>query len=187
MTNDENNEDIIVEDLPTINDGEEDNTDWKALALKNHGIAKRAATKLAKAKDGKPADATPADKKEGDGKADGLDRMDRAILRVEKITAEDEVNLVQSIMKDTGKSLEQVLESKYFQSELKEMRELNATKDATPDGTKRAGQSTRDTVDYWLAKGELPPAEQVDLRRKVVNAKIAKEKSGNQFSSNPLQ
>lgn len=177
-------EDVILEDLPDIKDGDEDTTDWKAEAQKRHGIAQRLKTKLAK-----KSDAPEAKPKEGEKPAEskGLDRIDKAVLRAEKITDSEEVDLVESIMKETGKDLESVLESKYFKAELKELRELNATKDATPEGSKRSGTSTRDTVDYWIAKGELPPATDPVLRQKVVNAKIAKEKSGSQFSSNPIQ
>ena len=184
-------EDLDLEDLPgDVKEGEKDETDWKAIAQKNHGIAQRYKTKLEKAKDNKDGEGKPNSDKKGDKetpKTEVLDRMDKAILRVEKITSEEEIGLVESIMKDTGKTLEQVLESKYFQSELKEMRELKASEDATPTGTKRANNSARDTVDYWIAKGELPPASQPELRQKVVNAKIAKEKAGSNFSATPVQ
>ena len=56
MANDEedidlNNEEVDeVEELPEVQEGEEDTTDWKALALKNQGIAKRLKTKLDKSK-----------------------------------------------------------------------------------------------------------------------------------------
>jgi hypothetical protein len=125
--------------------------------------------------------------KKEEKKSEGLDRIDRAVLRTEKITDAEEIKLVESIMKETGKTVEQVLESRFFQSELKEMRDLKKTEDATPSGQKRSGTSTRDTVDYWISKGELPPMSDPELRRKVVNAKMAKEKSVSQFSTNPIQ
>ncbi len=174
-------------DLPEDpKEGEEDKTDWKteATKLREKAIAQREKTKAMKQKiaDLEKSTPKPDDKKTGE-----LDRIDRAVLRTEKITDAKEIELVQSIMKESGKDLESVLASKFFQTELKEMRELSATEDATPKGAKRSGTSTRDTVDYWLAKGELPPANEPELRRKVVNAKISKEKSGSQFSSNPIQ
>jgi len=50
---------------------------------------------------------------------------------------------------------------------------------------KRSGQSSKDSVDYWLAKGELPPntPENTKLRRDVVNAKYVQETSGSKFGS----
>jgi len=182
-------EDVVLEDLPgDAPEGEEDKTDWKAIAKKNHGIAQRFKTKFEKSKDKAPdgGDKGGSDKGgQGGENASGLDKLDRAVLRVEKITAPDEVKLVESYMKETGKDIEAVLASKYFQAELKEMRDLAATDDATPSGEKRSGVLTRDTVEYWIAAGKLP--EDPVLRQKVVNAKIAKEKNVSQFSSNPLQ
>jgi hypothetical protein len=177
MENPNEFEEELVEDLPNIDEGEEDTTDYKALAEKNAGIAKRLQTKLDKAKKQEVKEVV---------KESGLDRIDRAVLRAEKITAPEELDLVESIMKETGKSLEDVLETKYFQSELKEMRETKASKDAVPSGTRRSSQSARDTVDYWVSKGELPPIDQVELRRKVVNARMQTEKSKSQFTDNPI-
>lgn len=182
-------EDVILEDLPgDVEEGQEDKTDWKAIAKKNHGIAQRFKTKFEKSKEKPPegGDKGGSDKGGKGGEDTGvLDKLDRAVLRVEKITAPDEIKLVESYMKETGKDIEAVLASKYFQAELKEMRDLAATEDATPTGEKRSGVLTRDTVEYWIAAGKLP--EDPVLRQKVVNAKIAKEKNVSQFSSNPLQ
>jgi hypothetical protein len=182
-------EDIVLEDLPKIEEGQEDKTDYKALAIKNHGIAQRYKTKLDKQKESKGSEGGEGEGGNKGGKGgEGtgvLDKLDRAVLRVEKITAPDEIKLVESYMKETGKDIEAVLASKYFQAELKEMRDLAATEDATPTGEKRSGVLTRDTVEYWIAAGKLP--EDPVLRQKVVNAKIAKEKNVSQFSSNPLQ
>lgn len=183
-------DDVVLEDLPgDVEEGQEDKTDWKAIAKKNHGIAQRFKTKFEKSKDKAPEGGDKGGSDKGgqgdDGNKEVLDRMDRAVLRVEKITAPDEVKLVESFMKETGKSLDEVLASKFFQAELKEIRELANTEDATPKNDKRSGTLTRDTVEYWIAAGKLP--EDPILRQKVVNAKIAKEKSGSQFSSNPLQ
>lgn len=179
-------EDIVLEDLPKIEEGQEDKTDYKALAIKNHGIAQRYKTKFEKSKEKAPEGGEGGDKGGKGGEGTGvLDKLDRAVLRVEKITAPDEIKLVESYMKETGKDIEAVLASKYFQAELKELRDLAATEEATPTGEKRSGVLTRDTVEYWIAAGKLP--EDPVLRQKVVNAKIAKEKNVHQFSSNPLQ
>lgn len=108
-------------------------------------------------------------------KSDDFGYGEKAFLVANNIKEASEMELVKNIIQETGKTLEQVLDSKYFQAELKEMRELKATEGATPKSSKRAGQSAQDSVEYWLAKGELPPVSEVDLRRKVVNARIDKE------------
>lgn len=119
-------------------------------------------------------------------KSGELDYGQKAFLVANGVKGKEEVSLVQEFMENTGKSLDDVLESKYFQSELKELRGSKASQDAIPKGSKRAGSSSKDSVDYWLAKGELPEntPENQDLRRQVVNAKYKRETSGNKFSSN---
>lgn len=110
-----------------------------------------------------------------------LDYSQKAFLIASGIKGNDEFSLVQEVMKSTGKSLEDVIESKYFKAELNELRELNKSADANPASGNRSGNSARNTVEYWIAKGELPPASEVDLRRKVVNARMTKAKSAGQF------
>ena len=90
------------------------------------------------------------------------------------------MKLVKEIMSNTGKSLDQVLESKYFTAELNEMREMKKSQDAIPSNSKRSSQSGKDTVEYWLAKGELP--EDRELRSKVVKAKWKSSSTVNPFS-----
>lgn len=98
-----------------------------------------------------------------------------------KIESDSEIEFLQDTMKDTGKSQKDLLSAKWFQAELKERKELQASSDAIPKGQKRTGNSSQDTVDYWLAKGEMPPADNTELRRKYVNAKMAKEQDKGKF------
>lgn len=105
-----------------------------------------------------------------------LDYGQKAFLVANGIKDSNEIKLAQTVMQETGKTLEQVLESKYFQAELSEMREATASSNAVPKG-KRSGNAASDTVEYWLAKGELPPASERELRQKVVNAKAKKSES----------
>lgn len=109
-----------------------------------------------------------------------LDYGQKAYLVANGIKDSSEIKLAQTVMQETGKTLEQVLESKYFQAELSEMRESKATNNAIPKG-KRSGNATSDTVEYWLAKGTLPPVSEVELRRKVVNARAKKSESSSIF------
>jgi hypothetical protein len=182
-----------------------DTTDWKSIALKSHaiakkngeiaekrsGMAKRFKTKLEKHNLSEDSDSDddkdPKGQKGKDNpeKKELLDRVDRAVLRVEKITDPEEVALVENYIKETGKTVDQILESKIFQSELQEMRDLKKSDDAVPSGTKRSGNSSSNTVEYWLKKGGLPPADQVELRRKVVAARMKSEEAS-KFSPNPI-
>jgi hypothetical protein len=172
-----------VGDEIEIEEGQEDSAEfWKAQALKNHGIAKRYQTKLQKQKEAEAEAVKNKPKNEekpAEKKSDELDYGQKAYLAANDIKVSDEVNLVKTIMKDTGKTLEQVLESKYFQSELKEMRELKQTEDAIPSKGKRSNNSAKDSVEYWLAKGELP--EDTKLKREVIAARRKIDSTENPF------
>lgn len=179
--------DEAVEEIEDIveqkDDDGNDKTDWKALALKNHGIAKRYQTKLQKAKEAKEEkkveEVKPKEEVTPTKKSDELDYGQKAFLVANDIKEQDEIKLVKTIMSETGKNLEQVLESKYFQAELKEMREIKKSADATPSKTNRSNNSAKSDVEYWLAKGELP--EDRELRMKVIKARRAKDSSVNPF------
>lgn len=110
---------------------------------------------------------------------------EKAYLVANGIKGKEETALVESVMKESGKSLDDVLESSYLKHQLKELRDDTTTKKAVPSGSKRSKTSSRDQVDYWIAKGELPPADQGQLRRDVVNARIKSEKTSN-FSDTPV-
>lgn len=125
--------------------------------------------------------------KEKATKSSELGYAEKAYLIANGIKGADEVSLVEEFLANTGKELDSVVESKFFQSELKELREARASADAVPKGSKRSGSSSKDSVDYWLAKGELPEntPDNQELRRKVVNARYERESRTNKFSTNP--
>jgi hypothetical protein len=104
-------------------------------------------------------------------KSDDLGLGEKAFLIANGIKGSSENNLVKEIMAETGKSLEDVIETGYFQSQLRSLREVNKSTDATIKG-KRSSGTGQDAVEYWIAKGELPPASEVQLRRDVVNARL---------------
>lgn len=126
------------------------------------------------------------EEKKPESKSSDLDYGQKAFLIANGVKDADEINLVKDIMANTGKSLDDVLASKYFQSEIKELRDEKLATSAMPNGSGRSGQSAQDTVDYWIAKGELPPASERELRIKVVNARLKKETNTNIFTSNPV-
>lgn len=130
------------------------------------------------APEGKPADTS---KKTGE-----LDYGQKAYLVSMGYKTSAEQKVAQDMMANTGKTLDEVLESKFFQGEIKDLREAAEGKAAIPEGTKRSGQASIDSVDYWIAKGELPPLDQPELRQKVVNARMQTESGGSNFTKNPV-
>ena len=111
-------------------------------------------------------------------KSDDLDYGQKAFLVANGVKGEAETKLVREAMRESGKTLEQVLESKYFQSELENMRELAKTKDATPTG-RRTSNASVDSVEYWMSKpiADVPK----EMRIKVVNARLEKESGKGAF------
>jgi len=158
---------------PQAQKDDEGDIDWQAKARELEGRLKRAETKLKKSSDS-PASSkssTPGD----------FDYSQKAFLAVNDIRSAKELDLAKEYMANTGKSLDDVVTNKYFLQELKELKELEATAAATPSGSKRTGQSAQDSVEYWLAKGEMPPQGMTELRREYVNAKMKKEGSAKMF------
>lgn len=120
-------------------------------------------------------------------KSDDLDYGQKAFLVASGVKEADEIALAKEFVSNTGKSLDDVLASKHFQAELNDLRETKASLAAVPSSGNRTGQSAQDTVEYWIAKGELPPASERELRTKVVNARINKEKgAAKMFTDNPV-
>ena len=154
-----------TQDQPAESKSNEDDKDWKAEALKYKAILERNKNK-------------PQIKESPAKKSDGIGYAEKAYLTVNGIKGETETNLVKEIMRETGKSLEQVLESKYFKAELEEVRELAQSKNATIKGKSPNGVPT-DSVEYWMTK----PIDEVpkDMRIKVVNAKLKQSESKGVF------
>lgn len=167
----QNNEEVVETNVTEETQETEESTDWQARARELEGRLKRAEKKLSKFDSDAPA---KAPSKTGD-----FDYAQKAYLVANGVKGNDEMKLVKEIMSNTGRSLDQVLESKYFTAELNEMREMRKTQDAIPNNSKRTTQSGKDSVEYWLAKGELP--EDRELRSKVVKAKWKSSSSVNPF------
>ena len=110
------------------------------------------------------------------------DLGEKAYLAVNGIKTADEVAFFKKMKQETGKDAESLLDSTYFQSEFKNFKELKASSDAVPTGSKRSNNSQVDSVEYWIAKGELPKGEENrKLREDIVNARMKKENSGGMF------
>ena len=166
-----NNQEGVETNVNEETQDTEETTDWQARARELEGRLKRAEKKLSRYDNDTPS---KAPSKTGD-----FDYAQKAYLVANGVKGNDEMKLVKEIMSNTGKSLDSVLESKYFTAELNEMREMRKSQDAIPSNSKRSSQSGKDTVDYWLAKGELP--EDRELRSKVVKAKWKSSSSVNPF------
>lgn len=175
----ENDNEVLSEEVET-EEGTEEAPKKELSPEQLAGIKKRQFTKLAKELGielPKPKEELKTEKPK-----EGFDYGEKAFLKASGIQS-NEYELVERAMKSTGSTLDEILEDEFFQGRLKSLRETKATKEAIPQGSKRTGTSTRDSVDYWIAKGEMPPADQPKLRREYVNAKLKAEKAKSQFTS----
>lgn len=83
----------------------------------------------------------------------------------------DDQDYVIKAAKSLGVSPIEALNDDVVKDRLAANQKARETTDATPSSSSRSGQtSPTDTVDHWLKKGELPPKEKKDLRRKVMHA-----------------
>jgi len=137
----------------------------------------------------------PKEKASKSKKSDDIDFAREAYLSANGIKEADEIDLLNDFVSNTGKNVKEVLGSKFFQSELKELREAKAVKEALPSSSSRSNTSAKDTVDYWLKKIDsdknvsLLDIPDIQLRRKVQNARYNSEKgvnSGSHFTNNPF-
>lgn len=124
-------------------------------------------------------------------KSEDIDYAQEAYLIAHGIKEADEREIVIERMADTGKSMKEVIESKSFQRDVKELRDEKVLKAATPSSSRRSGTSAKDTVEYWKAKIDAGQATLLDipdvkLRRQIVNSRMSKEKDVNHFTSNPF-
>lgn len=122
-----------------------------------------------------------------DGMESKTDYGQLAFLAANDLKADDEQALALRIAAETAKELKDVVNGAYFKAELKALREENAAKDALP-GSKRSKASSPSSLEYWLEKGGLPPdnAANRELRTKIVNARMDKERKGSQFTDHPV-
>jgi len=182
--------DSEIDDLEKDFEGNDD-TDWKSEALKFRGMAKRYGKshkelqefRQAKAEKAKKAEEAP---EKSPKQKEEFDYEKAAYLNSKGVPEEDH-DFIFKEAGATGKSVKEVAGFRYVQDELKSRKQARQSEDATPSGGKRSSSPARDTVDYWLAKGELPPYDDFELRAKVVQAKIDRERKGRKtFTDNPI-
>lgn len=172
---DENQNDSDTTQEAEHENEQQDEKDWKAEALKYKIILDRnrdAIRELEKNnKEKKPSK-----------QSEGLDYGVKAFLVANGLKGEQEFKLAQEFSRNTGKSLDDVIDSKYFQQELADYREQKTTQDASIKGRGKTSNVAQNDVEYWLAKpfGELP--DDFELRSKVVKARRAKSKNTGMFT-----
>lgn len=186
----ESNEEEAVDveetlDLPEVEEGETDTTDWKAEAtkLREKAIAQREKTKSfkTKLKEKDEAIAALAGKKADAPKTDVLDETTLDYLDLKGITESEDIKVIESIVKKTGMSVREALKDDYVTGKLTANKAARELRGATPSSTRRSGGNT-DSLEVAVARykasgyKELPT--DFKLRSAVVNA-VADETDSN--------
>ena len=100
-----------------------------------------------------------------------LDETQLGFLDLKGITDDEEIDVIQKVMRNTGQTLRQALKDDYVVSKLAALRENKERQDATPSNNHRSGGQPSNDVDYWVAKaeqsGELP--KDPELKMKVLD------------------
>lgn len=173
-TNDTQDVDVSEDELSEEPTSPE--TDWEAEAKKARGIAQRALTKLKKLGDKKPEPAKPAEPAETAPKTGELDETALDYLDLKGINEDEDIKIIQDVVRKTGQTVRQALKDDYVQSKLKSNKEARDVKAALPGNTKRGGSGANDSFEAALAKyektKELPT--DFDLRIKVIDASSKK-------------
>lgn len=173
------------EETPEVTPEETPDVNWEAKFKEQQGINKRLKTKLAKKDETPPTEEKPPVKK-ADSKSDEEDYAQLSYMSQHGIdtNSDDQIDFVKKTMKLSGLSLKDVLKEDFLKKGIKEIADNKTVEVATPSNSKR-GQSTsgKNSVEYWLKKGDRALPEDRDLRIKVVNARLDKMKNKDIFAN----
>lgn len=189
MSTEENNQAPVTEE--TTGEGEGESSQEEVVTLKK-GEYDKMLTDLGSLKRENKDLKKPKEPKETPQKTDDSElsqKVEALSMQVAGITKDSEVELAKNLQKETGLPMDKLLSSKYFKSELEDLRTSEANAEAST-GIKgdKTGSSAKQSAEYWIAKGEYPTREQVPdakVRTEIRKAMVAKEKgtSGKFYNS----
>ena len=120
-------------------------------------------------------------------KPDELDKSDKALeiaqhalLNSSGYKASEQQDYVFEQAKKLKVDVSEIVNDDYHKSKLKAISDKLAVQGNMPKGGGTGGGGASDSVEYWLAKDELPPDQ--ELAEKVVEAKKKKDSGSKQFS-----
>ena len=169
----------------------DDSTDWKLKAdelQKKHreaGIRNRERTKALKDRITELEKSPPQPTVKKEEKPDEFGLLQKTYLRSAGVVDEDEIELAKSIQKKTGLDWDKLPDDDYFKSKLEGLRTAKSNANAVSNVRGGSGGTeTKNTPEYWIAKGTPPTAEQVSdkkTRVKIYRAMMAQQESGGKF------
>lgn len=157
-----------VEELEGETEEVKDTTDYKAKLDEAQGQLKRALKQLEKSKIEKKVE-EKLQQKQGE-----LDETQLDYLDVKGITEQEDIDVVESIVKKTGMTVRQALKDDYVIGKLEKLKAAREVKEATPSATKRGGSGGGNDLALAIAKYEQSGYKDLPsdfkLRSAVINA-----------------
>ena len=116
------------------------------------------------------------------------EKTEKATLKSAGLSHEDDIKLAKDTAKKWGVELEDLIDDDDFKVKLQKQQDARTNADATSNvkGDKGGKVSAKDSVDYWMAKGKPPTAQELPdfkKRAEILRAFHVKEKgtSGGKF------
>lgn len=112
--------------------------------------------------------------------------LEKAFLRSAGIVDKEEVAEALKTAEKWGMTVDELVDDEDWNTKLEKLRirKSNALATSGVKGDKSGGTSTKNTPEYWIAKGTPPSAEDVpdrETRTKITKAMMANAKNGKKF------
>jgi hypothetical protein len=178
-------------DLPEVQEGEDDTTDYKAEAIKlrEKAIAQRERTKELKAQLKTFTEKKVEAKLENKSESNDLDSGQKALMVAYGLKTKAEQALAQAYKLRTGDDVDTLMEDDIFQGKLAKLRETAASSQAsaaTAGG--RTSAPAQDSVDFHLEKYESGQVKLEDMpfemREQVLEKALKKQANASKFVFN---
>lgn len=185
MQTDENKQDTSGDDQSNDNAGDQgDQAQDEVITLKKTDYDKIQTTIGSMKRELKDL-RKPKEEPKVDSKPEVPALLQKSFLRAAGITAQDEVELALATAKKWGVEVDQVVDDEDFKVKLDRIRTQKSNEVATSNIKGGNGPSqTKNTAEYWIAKGTPPsPADVPDrkTRAKIARAMLDHAKTGKTF------
>ena len=110
-----------------------------------------------------------------------VERLTRMELKEMGLKDADEIDLIFNESKETGIDPLVLVKKGYATGILESHRKQKEAELANPSSNSRGSVNAKDSVDYWIKKGEYPT--NVELKREVLNKKIEMQKKPFKFQN----
>ena len=116
-------------------------------------------------------------------KSDEFDDGQLAYLVAKWIESDEDVDFTRDELKKHGGNLRELLGNEYFKAKMVARKDAKIALEATPTSTRRTSSKAGDAVEVeyskYLKTGKLP--EDREMRKKIVNMRLEKEKTDDEF------